>query len=43
MELVGGAPVRDGVKVLWERLILEGDNLLVKCVSGEGEVVICGG
>jgi len=43
VDLVRGAPVGDGVEVLGEWRVLEGDGLLVERVGGEGEGVVGGG
>ena len=42
VDLVRGAPVGDGVEVLGEWRVLEGDGLLVERVGGEGEGVVGG-
>lgn len=43
VDLVGAAPVGDGVEVVRERRVLEGDGLLVERVGREREGVIGGG
>lgn len=43
VDLVGGAPVGDGVEVVGERRVLEGDGLLVERVGGKREGVVGGG